>query len=112
MNLIKEYHDLEICNDCLYYNEFGNLGGLHEQCNLNAVSPCTTGNICEACVAVRTGFIELKEELGTYDITSNQDDPFFSLLRCEICARKKGGDRHEVIAVITSIRNKQIGRKK
>lgn len=61
MNLIKEYHDLEICNDCLYYNEFGNLGGLHEQCNLNAVSPCTTGNICEACVAVRTGFIELKK---------------------------------------------------
>ena len=105
--LIKEKYELDICIDCVYYNEYGNIGH-------NLLDKCrnTLGYTCETCVAVRKGFTKLGEEHGSYDIASNQDDPFFSLLRCEICARKKGGERHEVIAVITSIRNKQIGRKK
>ena len=94
--IVKEKYKLDICIDCVYYNEYGHIGDEHEEC------------ACETCIAVRKGFTKLGEEHGSYDIASNQDEalveferiPFFSWQPCDICESHLGGNRYEVNLLI------------
>ena len=86
--IIKEKYKLDICSDCVYYNAYGHIGDEHEEC------------ACETCIAVRKGFTKLDKEHGSYEIASNQDDPFFSWQRCDICESHLGGDRYAVDLLI------------
>ena len=86
--LIKEKYKMDICSDCVYYNEYGNIGDEHKECE------------CETCVAVRQGFTKLGEEHGSYEIASVEDDYHFSMMPCDICESHLGGNRYEVDLLI------------
>ena len=90
--LIKEKYKLDICSDCFYYNEYGNIGDEHKE--------CIGFDACETCKMCAGGFKKIGIEHGKYEIASNQDDPFFSWLRCDICESHLGGDRYEVNLLI------------
>jgi hypothetical protein len=97
--IVKEKYKLDICSDCIYYNEYGNLGH-------NLLDKCrnTLGYTCETCVAVQAGFTKLSEEHGDYVIGWNCI-PYFSWMPCDICESNLGGDRYAVNLIEHEERN-------
>ena len=95
--LIKEKYELDICIDCVYYNEYGNIGDEHKE--------CIGFDACETCKMCAGGFKKIGIEHGKYEIASNIGywdicDPFFSWQPCDICESHLGGNRYEVNLLI------------
>ena len=92
MTIQKEKWELVICSDCVYYNEYGNIGDEHTGCE------------CGTCVDVSNGFTKLGEEHGDYVIGWNCI-PYFSWMPCDICESNLGGDRYTVNLIEHEERN-------
>lgn len=104
MAMLKDRHEVEICGDCLYFNEYGTLG--REATVEENKQHSQNMDACLLRYDLDDGdYIEL---IQSCDESGESLEPHFSWASCDTCNQHLGGNRYDAYLLILNDKQEEV----